>query len=468
MPATSDVSSEAAATVGRTARAIAAAVQAGEVSAVEVARAHLDHLERVEGRLGAYTVVLRDEALADAARTDGHPSRGSLPLAGVPVAVKDIVDVTGHPTLHGSDALPGRIAQEDHATVAALRAAGASVLGKTRCPELSLWGTSDDSRGTAVSPWHPGRSSGGSSGGSGAAVAAGTVPLALASDGLGSVRIPAAANGAFGFKPGAGLLPIVTGSGEPHWFGLSRFGPIATTVSDAALGLSVLAGRPDLAEVRHPDRTLRVAVSVKPPAPEPIAGAWVNAAIEAGRLLRHAGHEVHRADPPYDARMLFAVLARWVQGTAVDVVDLDADPAALQPRTRRHARAGRRLAAVAPVRDEQAARWRTRVAPFLADHDVLITPTFARAQLGGIAWHRRSWLANVVGNLTVHPFPAAWNLADVPAASVPIGEDAGRPLAVQVVAGPGREDLVLSVAAQLEALAPWTRHPAGWGVPGTG
>ncbi|MTV24042.1 amidase [Nitriliruptoraceae bacterium ZYF776] len=455
-------------TVGRTAHEIAGAVREGRVAAVEVVRAHLAHLAEVEHRLGAYVTVLRREALEDAARVDRHPDRGSLPLAGVPVAVKDVVDVAGHATNHGSRALPGRIARADDPTVAALRAAGACIVGKTRCPELSIWGTSDDVDGVAVSPWQPGRSAGGSSGGSGAAVAAGTVPLALASDGLGSVRIPAAATGTFGIKPGAGLLPVATSAGEPHWFGMSRFGPIATSVADAALGLSVLAGRPDLAVVRHPDQRLRVAVSVVPPAAGVLVGrAWVEAAVEAGRLLRHAGHEVHRADPPYEVATMAAVVARWTQGAALDVADLEADPTALQPRTRGHAAAGRRLARVLPVRDEQARRWRERVAPFLAEHDVLVTPMFAKAQPGGVTWHRRGWTANVVSNLAAYPFAAAWNLADVPAASVPVGADAGRPTAVQLVAAPGREDLLLSVAAQLEALSPWTRQPAGWGVPRT-
>ena len=451
--------------LGGTARDIAQAVQAGYVTATAVARAHLDHLAAVEPRLQAYSRVLRTEALTDAARTDAHADRASLPLAGVPVAVKDIVDVAGQPAMHGSRALPERPAVEDDPLVAALRQAGASVLGKTRCPELSIWGTSDDPDGTTVSPWAQGRTAGGSSGGSGAAVAAGTVALALASDGLGSVRIPAAASGVVGIRPGADLLPATMRNGDPHWFGMTRYGPIATTVADAALALSVLTGRPEFARVAPVERPLRVAVSWRPPAPIPVAESISRSMIDAGWLLHSRGHRVRRAEVPYDLSTTAAVLARWTQGAARDVADLDADPRLLQRRTRVHAGVGRALARLWPVREEQAQRWRSKIGPLLNDHDVLLTPVMARPQPEAIVWHQRGWLANLTSNFLAYPFPSAWNLADVPAISVPIGTREGQPMAVQVVAGPGKEALVLSVAAQLEELAPWRRHPQGWGLP---
>lgn len=458
-----DPTPPATAMLGRTARDIAAAVQAGYVTATAVARAHLDHLDAVEPRLQAYTRVLHQEALADAARTDSRPDRAELPLAGVPVAVKDIVDVAGHPAAHGSRALPARTATRDHPLVAALRTAGATVIGKTRCSELSIWGTSDDTAGTTVSPWAPERSAGGSSGGSGAAVAAGTVALALASDGLGSVRIPAAANGVVGIRPGADLLPATMGDGSPHWFGMTRFGPIATTVEDTALALSVLTGR-DYAPVTPPDRPLRVGVSWRAPAPVPVAAPIARALVDVGWSLHRAGHRVRRAEVPYDLPTTGAVLARWTQGAAGDVADLAADPSLLQRRSRVHAGLGRVMARVWPVRPEQARRWRERVEPLLTEHDVLLTPVLARTPPAATAWHRRGWAANIVSNFASYPFPSVWNLADVPAISVPVGTTEGRPMAVQVIAGPGREAVVLSVARQLESLAPWRRHPRGWGL----
>lgn len=454
----------AAGMLGRTARDIAEAVCAGHLSATEVAQAHLDHLVGVEPRLQAYVRVLHREALQDAARTDAHTDRATLPLAGVPVAVKDVLDVVGHPTRHGSRALPAPTATRDDPLVAALRSAGATVIGKTRCPELSVWGTSDDTDGTVVSPWAPDRSAGGSSGGSGAAVASGTVPISLASDGLGSVRIPAAANGVVGIRPGPDLLGASTADGDPHWFGMTRFGPISTTVADAALALSVLAGRPDLAPVRPISGALRVAVSVRAPAPIYVAQPMVEAVLEVGRLLYSAGHRVRRAEVPYDLATTGAVLARWTQGVAQEVQDLAADPALLQRRTRVHAGLGRGLARVLPVRPEQAQRWRAKITPLLTDHDVLITPVIARSQPAASAWHRRGWGVNVLSNFLSYPFPSAWNLADVPAISLPVGTRQGRPMAVQVVAAQGREDLLFSVAALVEELSPWRRHPAGWGL----
>lgn len=451
--------------VGASAVELAAAVRSGERTAAEVVEAHLDQIAAVEHRLGAYVRVLRRDALDAAAAVDADPKRASLPLAGVPVAIKDVAAVAGWPTRHGSQATSARAAVVDDEPVARLRAAGAVPIGLTRGPELSLWGTSDDPDGTAVSPWDPTRTAGGSSGGSAAAVAAGTAPIALASDGLGSVRIPAAACGLVGIKPGADLAPARLPDGSAHWFGMSRFGPVATTVADAAAMLAALAGRDELATVGEPGR-LRVAVSVAPPAPGVVVTRpWVDAAMEAGRVLRHLGHEVVRADPPYEPATIAAAMLRWVQGAARDVDELVEDPEALQPRTRAHAALGRRLAQRFPVDPSQAIRWRERVEPFLDEHDVLITPMFARTQLPARAWHRTGWAANVLANLVTYPFAAAWNLADVPAATVPLGTSRGTPTAVQIVGRAGAESTVLAVAAALERSVGWTRHAPGWGVP---
>jgi amidase len=452
--------------IGRSAADIAGAVRSGAFRAVDVTRAHLDQIAEVEHRLGAYVTVMQREAMAAAEEVDAHPDRADLPLAGVPVAIKDIVPVAGQPTRYGSRATSSAPAAEDDEVVARWRDAGAVVLGTTRCPELSLWGTSDDPEGTAVSPWDPTRTAGGSSGGSAAAVAAGTVPLALASDGLGSVRLPAACCGLFGIKPGADLLPVILPDGSHHWFGMSRYGPVATTVADAALGLATLSGRAELADVSPPKGSLRIAVSWAPPAPGiVVTRPWIDAVTEAGRLLRHVGHDIVHADPPYEPATIAAAMQRWVQGAAADIDQFVEDPGALQERTVRHARAGLRLAQRFPATQEQADRWFARVEPFLEEHDVLLTPMFAKTQPRARAWHREGWMANVVANLTAYPFAAAWNLADVPAASVPIGSDGGRPLAVQIVGRRGSEATVMAVAAELERVAPWTRHAPAWGVP---
>ncbi len=447
--------------VGRTATELAQAVHAGQVSARDITAAHLAHLAAVEPRLGAFVTVREQSALQEADAVDADPARSRLPLAGVPVAVKDVIDVAGEPTRHGSLATPAMPAAADDPLVARLRSAGAVILGKTRCPELSLWGTSDDPAATTVSPWDPTRSAGGSSGGSAAAVAAGIVPLAVGTDGLGSVRIPAAACGIIGMRPGSPHLGVEM-AGTPHWFGMTRFGPMATTVADLRLLLGVLAGseQPAVATRREP---LQVAVSWRSPAPGvAVSGAWREAVVEAGRLLRHAGHDVVREDPDYDRSTVQAVVSRWTQGAAADVTALDLDPELLQSRTRAHVAAGERLAKAAPVEEAQAVHWRELLVPFFADHDVLLTPAFARTQPAATAWHTRPWAANIAVTLSAYPFTAAWNLADIPAAVVPLWEEGGRPLAVQIVADVGREELVLEVAELLTSLVPPVRHAPGW------
>lgn len=451
--------------VGRPATELAEAVREGRVSARDLVRTHLDHLAAVEPRLGAFTHVRAEAALADADVVDRRPDRFSLPLAGVPVVVKDTIDVAGSPTRWGSIATPEGPAERDHEVVARLRAAGAIVLGKTRCPELALWGTSDDATGTAVSPWDPTRSAGGSSGGSAAAVSAGVAPIGVASDGLGSARIPAVACGAFAIKPGSGLLSDRL-DGQHRWFGMARFGPITTTVADAALAIDVMADTRHLREPRPVGRALSVAVSFRAPTPAIVVGAaWREAAVEAGRLLRHAGHRVQREDPPYEPATVQAGVNRWLQGVVNDVELLGIDASLLQPRTRAHLARGARLARRRAVRADDARRWRDRLEPFFERHDLLVTPAFARAQPAAEAWRRRPWAANMAANVSTYPFFGAWSLADLPAAVVPLWQARGRPLAVQLVAPQGREDLLLSVAALLESLVPWARHAPGWGVP---
>jgi amidase len=453
--------------VGRPATELAEMVREGGATAREVVTAHLDHLAAVDDRLGAFVVVRREAALAEAAVLDERDDRDQLPLAGVPVAVKDNLDVAGVPTRHGSRATSAEPAAQDAEVVARLREAGAIVVGKTRCPELVIWGTTDDHEAITVSPWDTSRTAGGSSGGSGAAVGAGVVPIAVASDGMGSIRIPAAACGCVGIKPGEGILPEVY-YGEAHWFGLGHIGPIATTIADLRLGLDVMAGTDRFRRSRGEGTVDRsrfdVAVSWAAPAGEPVARPWQEAAVEAGRVLRHLGHVVEHADPPYSPRATAWTVTRYLQGPLQDVEGLGLEVDRLQPRTLGHLRAGELIEKVLPVDPEQAETWKDRVRPFFEQYDVLVTPVFAGTQPKAVAWRERSWIANFAVNARTYPFTRPWNFADLPAASVPIGEHEGRPLAVQVVAGRGREDVVLAVAEELERSVGWERHAPGWGV----
>jgi len=445
--------------LGRPATEVAAAVRGGRVSARAVVDAHLGRIAEREPLVGAFVTVLADEARTAADALDARDDLGDLPLAGVPVAIKDVVAVAGHPTGHGSRALDRTPATEDDLLVARIRAAGGVVVGLTRVPELSVFGNSDDPGGTARSPWDPARVAGGSSGGSAAAVAAGMVPLALAADGMGSIRVPATACGILGVKPGSGTVPISFAGRDEHWFGMSTFGPHATTVADAALLLDVLAGTERFRDVAEPPAPLRVAVSTRVPAAGVRVDPRYRRATEAlGALLASAGHHVAVADPPYENRTVLDLLTRWFAGAEQDVADMRADRQRLQRRTRTHAAIGRAVQRVRPVDPAQAERWKARVAGFFVDHDLLVLPAAATPPSRGHGWWDRSWSANFLQGLRWVPFFSAWNLAEVPAAVVPVGLDEQRlPVLVQLVVPHGHEQRLLAVLAQVERLQPWAR-----------
>src|SRR5215469_11609168 len=244
--------------VGRHATDIAAAVRSGEVTAAAVVAEHLQRIGRLDAELGAFVRVRAARAADEAVAVDSRADRAELPLAGVPVAVKDTVPVAGEPMRLGSAAMPDAAQSEDHPVVARLRDAGAVVVGLTNLPELAIYPFTDSVYGIARNPWDPRRTPGGSSGGSGAAVAAALVPVAHGTDGLGSVRIPAAACGVFGIKPGTGVVP--GDLGETGWYGLSEHGTLAATVADAALMLGAMAGTSYALDGQGP---LRIAVSVR-------------------------------------------------------------------------------------------------------------------------------------------------------------------------------------------------------------
>lgn len=440
---------------GRTAVELADLVRRGKATPAEVVRAHLERIREVDGAIGAFQVVREDRALEEAERLAVRTDLADLPLAGVPVPIKDLIPVAGEPMRVGSAATPEEPQPADHPVVARIRDAGGVVVGLTRMPELGTWATTESALGVTRNPWDPTRTPGGSSGGAAAAVAAGMVPVAHGTDGLGSIRIPAAACGVFGIKPGPGVVPPRPGVAE--WYGMTESGSLAGTVADAALLLAVMAGRPDLQEVPPAASRLRVAVSVT----SPLVGAGVDpevraAVMETARLLGEAGHDVRRADPPYATRHAAAVVARWFGAVADEVREAGLDPARLERRTRTHARIGqvaRRL-----VRARQRDAWRARVARFFDRVDLLLTPTLAGPALPLRDWHRRGWLANVWRQARWAPFPGAWNFSGNPAASVPAGlHSTGLPMGVQLVGPEGGERVILAVARQLEELRPWPR-----------
>jgi amidase len=444
--------------VGETAVGIAAAVRAGRVTPAEVLEEHLERIDALDPRLGAFRLVRTDEVRAEARALEGRDDLGELPLAGVPVAVKDSIDLAGSPTRAGSAATSSDPVAADAELIRRLRAAGALLVGKTSLPELGLWPFTESAAfGVARNPWSLDHTPGGSSGGSAAAVAAAMVPIALADDGGGSIRMPASNCGLVGLKPGLGVVPFPA-SGVSAMGGMVEFGPLATTVADAGLLLDVLAGTDTHRAVAPPGRALRVGATARPPTVGARVDPQVRAALDAtADTLRDAGHQVVTADPPWRNGDAGPFLHRFFVGIAEEAAPLD--PAALEPRTRTEARAGRLLRRARPVPDGPPARVLARFRAWFDDHDVLLSPTLAAPPLRVGAYEGKGWSRTLLGLTGYMPFPPPFNLVGFPAASVPAGTTAeGLPLGVQLAAAPGGEGLLLSLARQLETLRPWLRH----------
>ncbi|MFL6240329.1 MAG: amidase [Actinomycetes bacterium] len=440
-----------------TATAIADAVRRRDVSPRELTEEALRRIEKHDDGTHAFQLVRGDRAPAEAEMVDVG---AGLPLAGVPIAIKDNVDVAGEPTRDGSLSTPEQPQPADHEVVRRLRAAGAVVVGKTRVPELCVFGATDSPFGVSRNPWNTERTPGGSSGGSAAAVAAGMVPVAHGNDGMGSVRIPAACCGLVGIKPGAGLVPVDLGANG--WYGMAENGVLATTVADAALVLSVLAATPELATTDKVP-SLRVAIATNSPLVGLVTDKdYVGAACRAGELLSSAGHTVTAARMPYTTRFGTAAIVRWTAGTDDDA-NLG-DRAKLQASIRRHAAVGRFMKRRGWPSNDARERWRAHLGKFFASYDVVVTPALARPPIAAVRWGERSWLRNVNANARYAPFTNAWNLAGYPAIVVPMGmhSTAGVPLSVQIAAPAGGEAALLALAGQLERLAPWQRHAPGF------
>ena len=314
-------------------------VRDGEVSPRELVQACLDRIEALDPRLNAWRIVLAEKALAEAGQAEGRRGAGDdRPLLGVPLAIKDDLRVAGTTTAWGT-AAHGPEVPDDAVLVQRLREAGAIVLGKTNVPEMTIWPfTESKTFGPTRNPWDPSRTTGGSSGGTGAAVAAGMVGAGTGSDGGGSIRIPSGWCGLFGLKPTRDLVPIA-----PHvdaWQGLSVNGFLTRSVADTALLLDATVQRapatPFAQAVRPPDRKLRIAWSVKRlpgAAPFPKLDPDHRRALEeTAALLRSLGHEVYERDPDYGAGAFPQYLAPVPEGHPGDIDSME-HPERLEKRT---------------------------------------------------------------------------------------------------------------------------------------
>jgi amidase len=440
----------------------------GEITAPELLEVYLERIARLDSQLRCYRTVLADSARYEAAVAQDRLDAGErLPLLGVPIAIKDDVDVAGEVTAYGSGGHRPAVTSDAEA-VRRLRAAGAVIIGKTNVPELMMFPYTESlTFGATRNPWNPRRTPGGSSGGSAAAVAAGLAPLALGSDGGGSIRIPSTWCGLFGLKPQRDRVSL-----EPHddaWYGLSVNGPIARSVMDAALFLDATAtvsgvpgpeGEFVAAAAREPGK-LRIALSTKVPTlPVRVGKEELAAVDQAGALLRELGHDVVIRDPEYPLPAIYAnFLPRYLRGIS-DEADAQAYPERLEARTRNVARLGslfsdRRMKAVRAAEE----RVSNRIQSIFDDVDVVVTPGTAAGPSRIGAYQHRGAVSTLLLVAQRIPYFPIWNLTGQPAAAVPWDFDGdGLPLALQLVGRPYDEATLLSLSAQIEGARPWAHR----------
>jgi len=441
---------------------------AGRLKAVAAVDEALARIAERDPGLNAFSVVRRDAARTEAAAVDKTRKADRGPLHGVPIAIKEELDVAGCVTTFGGEA-NSTPAAADSEVVRRLRAAGAVVVGKTTMPEFGAFPyTESVSRGLTRNPWDATRSPGGSSGGTAAAVAAGMVPAGMGGDGGGSIRIPAACCGLFGLKPQRGR--VSTAPNEHLWFALGTVGPLTRTVLDSAIVYDVIRGSLDSDRYRAGESGsfvdaakrepgwLRIGWSVKPAGrgirPDPI---HVRAVQDTARLLADLGHDVREVDPRYPDQTATFV-PQFFAGIRVESDSVEHFDR-LERRTRETYRLGswtrpRVLERVLRATERLAVR-ANRV---FDEVDLLLTPAIAhRPPPVGILDGRGS-VASMLLSMPAIAYTSVWNVAGNPAASVPCGvaED-GLPVGVQLVGRTDDEPTVLSVAAQLERARPWPK-----------
>ena len=444
----------------------AAAVASGEVSSRELVTGVLDRIQKYDGALNAFTVVMADQALAEASERDRVTGdRG--PLHGVPVAIKEEVDVAGQVTTFGGrgNETPARA---DAEVVRRLRAAGAVIVGKTNMPEFGQWPFTESlAHSMARNPWNTTKSTGGSSGGTAAAVAAGLVAAGIGGDGGGSIRIPSACCGLFGLKPQRGRVSM---SPSSHgWWGLSTIGPLTRSVLDSAVIYDVIRGSLPVDRWRAAEPAMSFAAAATAE-PRPLRIGWstrstvlgigadpshVNAVRETASLLASLGHAVEEIDPGYpDPAPAF--VPQFLAGVRTCIQSVE-HPERLERRTRQTGLLG---TWVTPAVREWAIRQGQKAASkanrVFDRVDVLLTPTVARRPPDAGILDGTGTLRAALAAQPMIAYTALWNVTGNPAAAVPAGfaED-GLPLSVQLVGPPDDEPTLLTLSAQLEQARPW-------------
>jgi amidase len=462
---------------------LATAIRRKEVSPVEVVDTYIERIDELDPRLNAFCHRADDDArkaasaaadaLAGAASPDDLP-----PFHGVPLPIKDLLDVAGWPTTHGSAGASPAPAAASDPVVQRFVDAGFVLLGKTTTSEFGTVSfTENETLGISRNPWDPDRTPGGSSSGAGVAVAAGMAPIAHGADGGGSIRVPASCTGLVGLKPTRGLVTNLTVDSE----GFATNGVLTRSVADTAAALDVLARHDPAAWWSPPTpRTSFASAMTKAPtaglrigalADSPLDGLSVDPACAAAvdtilRTVESVGHHVVDVPlplPPTD-ELVAAFTTIWNVGGAG--IELE-DPDGVEPHNRALRDAARAIdswAYAEGVRKTQGLSRRI-VEAFVTSFDLLVTPTMACLPPLVGSWRIGTADDPLTPLLKSYPmavFTSLFNVTGQPAISVPIYHDdaSGLPVGVQIVAAPWREDLLLQIARTLELTRPWAdRHP---------
>lgn len=463
-----------------TALECAAAIRTGQVSPSEVLDHYLAEVDRLDPVLNAFALRDDDRARADARAADdvvAHNRAEELPaFAGVPIPIKDLYDVAGWVTTHGSNAVPDTPATEDDLVVSRLRDAGFVLMGKTTTPEFGTVSVTESDRlGATRNPWNTAHTPGGSSGGAAAALASGMAPIVHGSDGGGSIRIPSSCCGLVGLK--AARNRITTRVESLHGGGTQ--GALCRTIADAAAALDVLSvfdpgawnnapppARPFSSEVGADPGHLRIRVAMRGAADSDPAPSGAEAVRRTADVLSDLGHEVVEGEPDWPGLGEFfsGFVTIWATITA-KVPGLD--PTKLEPHDRPGRAAAEANSSIAYVEALMGVQALSRrfTAQFGRDFDILVTPTMA------IEPPEVGWLfegiednpdAPTLKAVPMAVFTALFNVTGQPALSLPlhVSSESGLPVGVQFAAPPWREDLLIRLGSQLEAAMPWAdRRP---------
>lgn len=447
----------------------------GQLTARELTQQSLDTIARHNSDMHAFLNVMVDEALAQADALDETLARTGTPvgpLHGVPIAVKEELDVAGQRTSFGTNAV-SKPATADCEPVRRLRSAGAIIIGKTAMPEFGQWPlTESATNGYTRNPWNRAFSTAGSSGGTAAAVASGMVAAGLGGDGGGSIRLPAAWCGLFGLKPQRGRVSAAPN--KALWRGLGTYGALTRTVADAALLYDILASHlptdkyqaapwpePLSVAIRRDPGRLRVLLAERP-----AEGGEANlerqtlaALHQVAEVLSAAGHDVDEGDLPLYKPGL-TMTAQMAAGV-MDELKLIDSVKQLESRTRQAIKVYRPAALLAGRAERRAASLAAHMFTIFDRYDLILTPTVAHPPLPVGQLDGKGLLGTIAISLDMTAYTSVWNVLGNPAAAVPAGFTAnGLPLSVQFVAAPNNEPLLIQVAAQIEAALPWAdKHP---------